>query len=116
MHKNIIKNFLTFYINKTSIKKIKTIIKKKKLRIFVKGGGCGGLKYGFMLVKKKNEKDFCIIKKKIIILIDSISFQYLSGSYLFYKHYLEESKFIIKNSNIKTTCHCGSSINFIKLN
>ncbi|WMC20274.1 MAG: iron-sulfur cluster assembly accessory protein [Enterobacteriaceae bacterium PSpyr] len=108
------KKFLSFNINKTAIKKIKTFINNKKIRIFVQGGGCGGLKYGFILVKKKKKNDICIIKKKMIILIDSISFQYLSGSYLFYKHYLEESKFIIKNLNIKTTCHCGSSINFIK--
>ncbi|WMC18884.1 MAG: iron-sulfur cluster assembly accessory protein [Enterobacteriaceae bacterium PSpicST2] len=111
------KNFLTFNINKTAINKINSIIikTKKKLRIFVKGGGCNGLKYGFILVNKKMKRDICIIKKNIIIVIDSISFQYLSGSYLFYNYYIEESKFIIKNSNIKTTCNCGSSINFKKI-
>ncbi|XZR53209.1 MAG: iron-sulfur cluster assembly accessory protein [Enterobacteriaceae bacterium] len=107
------KNFLTFNIDKSAINKIKSITKKKKkLRIFIQGGGCSGLKYGFILVDNKKKTDICVIKKNIIIVIDHISFQYLSKSYLFYNYYLEESKFIIKNSNIKTKCYCGSSINF----
>ncbi|BFI91213.1 hypothetical protein SSAmo_2040 [Enterobacterales bacterium endosymbiont of Anomoneura mori] len=105
------KNFFNFNIDKTAINQIKYITtkKKKKLRIFIKGGGCGGLKYGFILVKNKKYNDTCIIKDNIIIVIDPISLQYLSGSYLFYISNLEESKFIIKNSNIKKTCSCGSS-------
>ncbi|WGS66248.1 iron-sulfur cluster assembly accessory protein [Enterobacteriaceae bacterium ET-AT1-13] len=106
--------FLNFKINKTAINKINSIITKhkKKLRIFIKGGGCGGIKYNFILTNIKKKNDICIIKKNITIVIDPISFQYLNGSYLFYYYYLEEAKFIIKNSNIKTTCNCGSSINF----
>ncbi|XZR52815.1 MAG: iron-sulfur cluster assembly accessory protein [Enterobacteriaceae bacterium] len=110
-------NFLTFNINKTAINKINSITNenKKKLRIFIKGGGCGGLKYGFVLTNKKKKNDICILKKNIIIVIDPISFQYLSGSHLFYYCYLEETKFVIKNTNMKTTCNCGSSFNFKKI-
>ena len=43
------------------------------------------------------------------LLIDSMSFQYLSGAEIDYKDDITGSQFIIRNPNAKTTCGCGSS-------
>lgn len=108
------KSINPIFITKSAIKKIKKIIKsykdkKKKLRIYITGGGCSGFQYGFQLDKKIQKNDIILKNKNIYILIDPISFQYLIGGKLDYIENLEGSKFIIKNPNAKTTCGCGQS-------
>ena len=51
-----------------------------------------------------------------MLLVDPMSFQYLSGAEIDYKEDLEGSQFVIKNPNATTTCGCGSSflLNLIK--
>ena len=46
---------------------------------------------------------------KVSLLVDPMSFQYLSGAEIDYKEDLEGSQFVIKNPNATTTCGCGSS-------
>ncbi|WP_339044844.1 iron-sulfur cluster insertion protein ErpA [Candidatus Zinderia endosymbiont of Aphrophora alni] len=95
-----------------AILRIKSIIKKKKelkLRIFIKGGGCSGFKYGFILEKLVNFDDIIIILNDIQLLVDFISYQYLIGSKIDYYDDINGSKFIVNNPNAITTCGCGSS-------
>jgi iron-sulfur cluster insertion protein len=80
-----------------------------KLRTFVQGGGCSGFSYGFTLDEEQNEDDFVIDKPGVVVLIDSMSMQYLQGSTVDYKDDLTGSSFTIKNPNAQTTCGCGSS-------
>ena len=77
-----------------------------KLRIFIEGGGCSGFKYGFILDKKQNDDDMVIGNA---VLIDCMSMQFLQGATLDYRETLQESGFMIKNPQAKTTCGCGSS-------
>jgi len=80
-----------------------------KLRIFVQGGGCSGMSYGFTLDEIANEDDFTLDESGVQILVDSMSMQYLTGAAIDYKDDLMGSSFTILNPNAQTTCGCGSS-------
>jgi iron-sulfur cluster insertion protein len=82
---------------------------KLKLRISVSGGGCSGFQYGFAFDEAVAEDDFLIEKSGVGLLIDAMSFQYLSGAEISYEDGLEGSRFVIKNPNATSTCGCGSS-------
>ena len=82
---------------------------KVKLRTFVQGGGCSGFSYGFTLDEEQNEDDFVIEKDGVVVLVDSMSMQYLQGATINYKEELMGSSFVINNPNAQTTCGCGSS-------
>lgn len=79
------------------------------LRIFVQGGGCSGMQYGFAFDDQQNEDDFVVEQKSVKFLVDSMSMQYLQGATIDYKEDFEGSNFVIQNPNAETTCGCGSS-------
>jgi iron-sulfur cluster insertion protein len=94
--------------------KVKELINEEgnadlKLRVFVSGGGCSGFQYGFTFDEVVNEDDTVLNKNGVQLLIDPMSFQYLSGAEIDYQEGLEGSQFVIKNPNATTTCGCGSS-------
>jgi iron-sulfur cluster insertion protein len=79
------------------------------LRVFVQGGGCSGMQYGFTLETEQNEDDFVIEQHGIKYLIDAMSMQYLQGATIDYKEDFEGANFVIQNPNAQTSCGCGSS-------
>jgi iron-sulfur cluster insertion protein len=80
-----------------------------KLRVFVQGGGCSGMNYGFTFDEAVNEDDFTIEQNGVTYLVDSMSMQYLQGAVIDYKEDFTGSNFVINNPNAQTTCGCGSS-------
>ena len=80
-----------------------------RLRMFVQGGGCSGMSYGFSLDEEKNEDDFEIPAGSSSVLVDSMSFQYVTGATVDYVEDLQGSRFSINNPQAKTNCGCGSS-------
>jgi len=80
-----------------------------RLRMYVQGGGCSGMSYGFTLDEIQNEDDFEIPMESSSVLVDAMSMQYVSGATIDYKDDLSGSQFVIKNPNAETTCGCGSS-------
>jgi iron-sulfur cluster insertion protein len=80
-----------------------------KLRIFVQGGGCSGMQYGFTFDQEQNEDDFDIEVDGVHFLVDSMSSQYLQGAEIDYTESAMGSEFKIKNPNAQTSCGCGSS-------
>jgi iron-sulfur cluster insertion protein len=84
---------------------------KAKLRVFVQGGGCSGMQYGFTIDEEQNEDDFEIPAGPISVLVDSISTQYLTNAIIDYVEDLSGSQFKISNPQAQTTCGCGSSFN-----
>jgi iron-sulfur cluster insertion protein len=80
-----------------------------KLRIFVQGGGCSGMQYGFTLDEDQNEDDFSLDEGGVQILVDAMSMQYLTGAKIDYKDDIMGSNFAIDNPNAQTSCGCGSS-------
>jgi iron-sulfur cluster insertion protein len=94
--------------------KVKQLVEEEgnpelKLRVFVQGGGCSGFQYGFTFDEVVNEDDATMEKNGVMLLIDSMSYQYLVGAEIDYKEDLEGAQFVIKNPNATTTCGCGSS-------
>jgi len=79
------------------------------LRVFVQGGGCSGMQYGFSLEEEQSEDDFIIEQQGVKYLVDAMSMQYLQGSTIDYKEDFEGSNFVISNPNAETSCGCGSS-------
>ena len=103
-------------LTESAITRIKDIIieennKNSKLRVFVQGGGCSGMSYGFVIEEDINDDDFTIPADDVELLVDSISMQYLQGSSIDYKEDIMGSNFVISNPNAQTTCGCGSSFN-----
>jgi iron-sulfur cluster insertion protein len=80
-----------------------------KLRVFVSGGGCSGFQYGFTFDENTEEGDTVVEKGGVTLLIDPMSFQYLTGAEIDYSEGIEGAQFVIRNPNATTTCGCGSS-------
>jgi len=94
--------------------KVKELIEEEgnpdlMLRVFVSGGGCSGFQYGFTFDEVVNDGDTEVLKEGVKLLIDPMSFQYLTGAEIDYTEGLEGSQFVIRNPNATTTCGCGSS-------
>lgn len=79
------------------------------LRVYVTGGGCSGFSYGFDFAEEIDEDDANFDNGDVSLVVDSLSYQYLSGSTIDYTEGLEGSRFIVNNPNATTTCGCGSS-------
>lgn len=80
-----------------------------KLRVFISGGGCSGFQYGFSFDEALADDDTVIERDGVVVLVDSMSFPYLSGSEVDYSEGLEGSRFTVNNPNATTTCGCGAS-------
>jgi len=101
-------------ITQNAVTKIRSLILEEntpdiKLRVFVQGGGCSGMQYGFTFDEYQNEDDFDFNYSGVTVLVDSMSMQYLSGATVDYKEDLMGSMFSIDNPNAETSCGCGSS-------
>ena len=97
-----------------AVKKVKDLILEEgtpelKLRVYVSGGGCSGMQYGFTFEESINEDDTKVEKDNVMLLIDPMSLQYLTGAEIDYQDNVQGSQFVIKNPNATTTCGCGSS-------
>lgn len=101
-------------ITESAVEKLKDILAeennpKLKLRVFVQGGGCSGMSYGFTLDDVQAEDDWDIKSNGVNVLVDSMSGGYLQGAVIDYKDDAMGSSFSISNPNAQTTCGCGSS-------
>ena len=101
-------------ITETAVAKIRDIMAEEnntnlKLRVFVQGGGCSGMQYGFTLDEEQNEDDWDLDISGVKILVDSMSGGYLQGATVDYKEDQYGATFSIDNPAAKTTCGCGSS-------
>ena len=67
------------------------------------------MQYGFTFDGSTNEDDFTIEKDGVVLLVDSMSSQYLTGARIDYVEDLMGAQFKIENPNAQTSCGCGSS-------
>jgi len=98
----------------TAIAKLKDLIAEEnnpnlKLRVFVQGGGCSGMSYGFTMDEDQNDDDFDFEYDSIRVLVDSISYQYLEKASIRYEEGPMGASFSINNPDAVSTCGCGSS-------
>jgi iron-sulfur cluster insertion protein len=94
--------------------KVKCLIEEEnnpglKLRIYISGGGCSGFQYGFSFDENLTEGDIVVENGGVALVIDPMSYQYLTGAEVDYTEGLEGAQFVVRNPNATTTCGCGSS-------
>lgn len=80
-----------------------------KLRVFITGGGCSGFSYGFTFDEEVAEDDAVVEHGGVTLLVDALSYQYLSGSEVDYEEGLQGAQFVVANPNATATCGCGNS-------
>ena len=103
-------------VSVSAVEKMKEILEDEdnpdlKVRMFISGGGCSGMQYGFTLDEEPaNEDDFDLeVAPGVHILVDAMSGQYVQGAEVDWQESAQGSQFAIKNPNASTTCGCGSS-------
>jgi iron-sulfur cluster insertion protein len=91
-----------------------------KLRVFIKGGGCKGFRYGFDFTQTAKANDRVIYQSiaagsdsnqetRVALVVDAISLQYLRGAQIVYQSDPQGESFVIRGLKAKTTCGCGAS-------
>jgi iron-sulfur cluster insertion protein len=80
-----------------------------KLRVFVAGGGCSGFSYGFTFYEEVADDDAVVEQEGVMLVVDSLSYQYLLGSEIDYVEDLQGAQFMVTNPNAAATCGCGNS-------
>ena len=80
------------------------------LRIYVNGGGCGGVQYGMAITSEKRDNDLDISIGDINILVDPMSQQYLEGASVEYIQHELGARFKINppESLEMNNAGCGS--------
>lgn len=99
-------------ITKTAEKILEQLFQKneqKLFRIFIIGGGCSGFEYDFQLECDTSDDDRTFPMAGGAVVIDSLSWDYLSQATLDYRRDLTGARFIVHNPLVKRTCGCGSS-------
>ena len=83
------------------------------LRVFVKGGGCGGMQYG-MTFDETREGDEVYEQHGLRVIVDSTSLFYIDGANIDYVDNLMGGGFHIDNPQATSSCGCGSSFRTAK--
>lgn len=101
-------------LDPTAVSKIKQLIAEEndpdaKLRVFVQGGGCSGMQYGFTFDTTQNEDDWDFDYDGVTVLVDAMSMEYLREANIGWRETDISSSFVIDNPQAQTTCGCGSS-------
>lgn len=84
----------------------------KGLRVALRGGGCNGFEYIFTFENTIDEDDFVFEASDVKLIVDYMSMEYLNEATLDYVEKPFESRFVINNPQVKSTCGCGSSVGF----
>ena len=84
------------------------------VRIFVSGGGCGGMTYGMTFVEQANEFDCVLETNGMNIYVDAVALGFLEGVEIDFKTQGVNKSFVFKNVFANTggagTCGaCGAS-------
>lgn len=79
------------------------------LRIFVKGGGCGGMQYGMTFEDATRDGDEVYEQHGMRVFVDNTSLFYVDGASIDYVDNLMGGGFHIENPNAVSSCGCGSS-------
>ena len=84
------------------------------VRIFVSGGGCGGMTYGMTFVEQPNEFDCVLETNGMNIYVDAVALGYLEGVEIDFKTQGVNKSFVFKivfaNTGGAGTCGaCGAA-------
>ena len=84
------------------------------VRIFVSGGGCGGMTYGMTLVEQPGKYDCVLENDGLNVYVDAVALGFLEGVEIDYKTQGANKSFVFKNVFAKSggsgTCGaCGAA-------
>lgn len=79
------------------------------LRVFVQGGGCGGMKYGMTFDNSPRADDEIYVQHGLKVIVDPVSLFYINGARIDWVDSLMGGGFNIENPNALSSCGCGSS-------
>ncbi|MEZ4616506.1 MAG: iron-sulfur cluster insertion protein ErpA [Caldilineaceae bacterium] len=102
-------------ITETAAEKLGGIMEQKgmkethALRVFVKGGGCGGMQYGMTFDDATRDGDQVYEQNGMRVIVDPTSLFYIEGANIDYIDNLMGGGFHIDNPNAVSSCGCGSS-------
>ncbi|HEB81629.1 MAG TPA: iron-sulfur cluster assembly accessory protein [Gammaproteobacteria bacterium] len=79
------------------------------VRIFVSGGGCGGMSYGMTFVDQPTEFDTTLEKDGLKIHVDAVALSFLEGVEIDYQTDGTNASFVFKNvfANTSSGGACG---------
>jgi iron-sulfur cluster assembly accessory protein len=97
----------------SAVRRIAEILKGEPessfLRIGVDGGGCSGFTYTYKIESDRTDDDLVLDRDGALVLIDSISLQFLRGCRIDFVDNLMGRMFKIENPAATASCGCGSS-------
>ncbi len=101
-------------LTETAAEKLRSIMAEKNLaeyglRVFVAGGGCGGLQYGMTFDNSPRDVDLVFEQYGLRVIVDPRSVEYITGANIDYVDSLMGGGFQIENPNAVSTCGCGQS-------
>ena len=84
------------------------------IRIYISGGGCGGLSYGMTFTDDKSDFDTVLQFDGFKVLVDVVALNYLKGAQIDYIQEVGRERFVFNNVFAETggsgTCGgCGSA-------
>ena len=84
------------------------------IRIYISGGGCGGLSYGMTFTDDKSDFDTILQFDGFKVLVDVVALNYLKGAQIDYIQEVGRERFVFNNVFAETggsgTCGgCGSA-------
>lgn len=109
-----VENVSEIHITPNAADRIQQLLSEKglegyALRVFISGGGCSGFQYGMAFEDQPREDDLHFSQDRIEVVIDPMSYGYLSGASIDYQDDLMGGGFSIDNPNAVATCGCGHS-------
>ena len=102
-------------LTESAAAKLKGVLEEKgvaethALRVFVQGGGCGGMQYGMTFDDSPRADDEISEQFGVKVIVDPISLFYINGARIDYVDSLMGGGFAIENPNATSSCGCGSS-------
>ena len=67
------------------------------IRIYISGGGCGGMSYGMTFTDEKNDFDTALQFDGFKILVDVVALNYLKGAQIDYVQEVGRERFVFNN-------------------
>jgi len=102
-------------VTESAVEKLSSAMEQKGLdsshglRVFVQGGGCGGMQYGMAFEDNPKEDDEIYEQHGLKVIVDPTSLFYIEGANIDYVDSLMGGGFHIDNPQAVGSCGCGSS-------